>query len=155
MRRGLRHFTSLSLRTSHRPAISARETHVEMGAKLNALVIGGSIGGLSTAHALLRAGCGVTVLERAPEVSGNSLGAVSHSISQKQNRKHIRMFVKGAWHVACLYCGCYCTNTAHQSRYGGQLAERGRNPHALQRALSSLALALCIRCVQTCNIRCI
>lgn len=48
-----------------------------MSKALNALVIGGSIGGLSTAHALLRAGGRVTVLERAPQVSGNSLGAVS------------------------------------------------------------------------------
>lgn len=47
-----------------------------MSKALSALVIGGSIGGLSTAHALLRAGCRVTVLERAPQVSGNSLGAV-------------------------------------------------------------------------------
>ena len=46
---------------------------------LHALVIGGSIGGLSAAHALLRAGCRVTVLERAPQVSGNSLGAVRSS----------------------------------------------------------------------------
>ncbi|KAL3146900.1 hypothetical protein ABBQ38_014872 [Trebouxia sp. C0009 RCD-2024] len=46
-----------------------------MANKISALVIGGSIGGLSAAHALLRAGCRVTVLERAPAVSGNSLGA--------------------------------------------------------------------------------
>ncbi|DBA89990.1 TPA: hypothetical protein ACH3X2_004363 [Trebouxia sp. C0005] len=66
---------ALAPRTLHTSAIATLDTHVEMSAKLNALVIGGSIGGLSTAHALLRAGCGVTVLERAPEVSGNSLGA--------------------------------------------------------------------------------
>lgn len=125
-----RHFTSQSLRKLHRPAVIARDTHVDMSAKLNALVMGGSIGGLSTAHALLRAGCGVTVLERAPEVSGNSLGAVSHSISQKQNRKHFRVVVQGAWHVACFYCGCYCTNTAHQFHHGEQLADCGRNCHA-------------------------
>ena len=47
-----------------------------MANPISALVIGGSIGGLSAAHALLRAGCRVTVLERAPAVSGNSLGAV-------------------------------------------------------------------------------
>ena len=84
---------SLFLRTLHRPAIAARDTHVEMTARLNALVIGGSIGGLSTAHALLRAGCDVTVLERAPEVSGNSLGAVSRCLFHKRNRKHFRVSV--------------------------------------------------------------
>ena len=47
-----------------------------MANRISALVIGGSIGGLSAAHALLAAGCRVTVLERAPAVSGNSLGAV-------------------------------------------------------------------------------
>ena len=47
-----------------------------MSKAIHALVIGGSIGGLSAAHALLKAGCRVTVLERAPSVSGNSLGAV-------------------------------------------------------------------------------
>ncbi len=134
MHRGLRHFTLLLLRTLHRPAIAARDTHVEMSAKLNALVIGGSIGGLSTAHALLRAGCGVTVLERAPEVSGNSLGAVSHSVFHKQNRRHFRVRVQGAWHVACLYCGCYCTNTAHQFHHDKQLADCGRTPYAIQHA---------------------
>jgi heterodisulfide reductase subunit A-like polyferredoxin len=93
MQRGLRHFTLLLLRTLHRPATAACDTHVEMSAKLNALVIGGSIGGLSTAHALLRAGCGVTVLERAPEVSGNSLGAVSHLLFPEAEQKSFRVFV--------------------------------------------------------------
>ncbi len=93
MQRGLRHFTLLLLRTLHRPATAACDTHVEMSAKLNALVIGGSIGGLSTAHALLRAGCGVTVLERAPEVSGNSLGAVSHLLFPEAEHKSFRVFV--------------------------------------------------------------
>ncbi len=127
MRRGLRHFTLLLMRTLHKPSVAARDNHVEMSAKLNALVIGGSIGGLSTAHALLRAGCGVTVLERAPEVSGNSLGAVSHSFSHKQNRKHFRVFVQGAWHVACLYCGRNCTNTAHQFHRESNLQILGKS----------------------------
>ena len=59
--------------SGQRPAHTPR---INMTNRISALVIGGSIGGLSAAHALLRAGCRVTVLERAPSVSGNSLGAV-------------------------------------------------------------------------------
>ena len=46
--------------------------------QLEALVVGGSIGGLMAAHALLKAGCTVAVLERAPSVS--SAGAVSDQL---------------------------------------------------------------------------
>ena len=46
-----------------------------MGSGPEALVVGGSIGGIMAAHALLKAGCSVTVLEKAPAVS--SAGAVS------------------------------------------------------------------------------
>ena len=55
--------------------------------RLHALICGGSIGGLTAAHALLKAGCSVTVLERASSVSsagavGARLGLVSRLVSQ-------------------------------------------------------------------------
>ena len=51
--------------------------------QLHALVCGGSIGGLMTAHALLKAGCSVTVLERAASVS--SAGAVRIALFRERS----------------------------------------------------------------------
>lgn len=45
---------------------------------LEVVVIGGSVGGLAAAHALLRAGCSVTVFERSQRVA--AAGAVSPTI---------------------------------------------------------------------------
>jgi heterodisulfide reductase subunit A-like polyferredoxin len=52
---------------------------------LEVVIIGGSVGGLSVAHALLRAGCSVNVYERAEKVA--SAGAVSTTKSFFQTLK--------------------------------------------------------------------
>ena len=44
---------------------------------LHVIIIGGSVGGLACAHALLQAGnCNITIFERASSVSGSAAGAV-------------------------------------------------------------------------------
>lgn len=40
-----------------------------MGAAQRAVIVGGSVGGLITAHALIKAGWEVTVLEQSPSIS--------------------------------------------------------------------------------------
>lgn len=46
-----------------------------MVCSMNIVIVGGSCGGLACAHALLKAGCHVTVLERASSIT--AAGAVS------------------------------------------------------------------------------
>ena len=61
------------------------------------MVCGGSIGGLMAAHALIKAGCKVTVLERAKSVSSAGAGyvqtdpGVGHAMRTSDPALHVRM----------------------------------------------------------------
>ena len=131
-----------------------------MSKAITVLVIGGSIGGLSAAHALLRAGCRVTVLERAPSVSGNSLGAVRlfafiiDDIKTRDDASHLK------WPVVSLCfmstCHEFITQTfcIHLSKTSKLLQTQLQHAKLLQSDLAFLCMHVHSVQVCTCSSRC-
>ena len=71
---------------------------------LTAVVVGGSVGGLAAAHALLQAGLKVTVMERAALIKGSHTGAVNYcknlllqGLCETTFRKTRATVVTGPW----------------------------------------------------------
>lgn len=81
---------------------------------LDVVVIGGSVGGLAVAHALLRAGCSVIVCERAERVA--AAGAVSLGLQTLQLGSQENFFV-GHCHVMSVKCitRAICTSILQKS----------------------------------------